>query len=245
MSHKFFAAVLFFSSLMIFSCKCKDHKHQTDEHLTHEFVAVEGIPIFDVPQDSTFDVNKVGTVSFNGIQAYYLKRNFNEKLKTEGKYVYQMPTVKVRANNLGNSEEVTKPFIDIYTQDQVTVVEGKKEQSNGFQQVPNSYVILTCTSTGLKLCYNTPSLTSPVTTTMIGNLNGWEFPGHVHSANGTTTQIQWITLKDSTEINQFNSTMQQGRCHSLIFDNDPVIIQANGVTYETHPYGTFTIQTAN
>ena len=42
MSHKFFGSSIIFAALMIFSCKCKDHKHQTDEHLTHEFVAVEG-----------------------------------------------------------------------------------------------------------------------------------------------------------------------------------------------------------
>lgn len=238
MSHKFFGAVLLFASLMIFSCKCKDHKHQSDEHLTHEFVAVEGTPIFDVPQDSTFDVNKVGTVSFNGIQAYYLKRNFNEKLKTEGKYVYQMPEVFVRKNNLGNMEDVTKPFIDIYTEAQITRVDKKIEESNKIvQEADSSYIILSCKSTGLKACYNMASIidTALVTTILGNNLFGWEFECHFHTPT-EATEITWITFINQTQITDFHDTISSGVCHSLIILRDPLPIQYNNHTYLTFPY---------
>lgn len=242
MSHKFFAAVLFFSSLMIFSCKWKDHKHQTDEHLTHEFVAVEGTPIFDVPQDSTFDVNKVGTVSFNGYQAYYLKRNFDKRLITDSGYVYQMPRVFVRKNNLGNMKDVTVPFIDIYTKAQIPIVNSKIEGSKGFWQLNTpSYAILSCTTTGQKACYKMASLTASIETTTLGDVQGWEFPCHLH-VPVDTVELRWVTFKDTSEINAFSEALKYPpTCHSLSFNNSADTLVVDTTIYLTYPYGSFDI----
>ncbi|MEZ4910339.1 MAG: hypothetical protein R2774_05720 [Saprospiraceae bacterium] len=198
------------------------HKHQT-----HEFEAVEGLPVFDVPQDSTFDVNLVGTCSYNGEKYFYLRDKLSKEMMTMGKYVHIFDKVKVGSGSLGNEEDITANFIEVYSDKQVVIAAN------------NTSYRLTCTTTGMKCCYNGPNFTSPPTIVQLGTLDAWFFIVHDH--NLASNVGRYVTFTNQSQINDFISEMTPPPCHSLSFNSVPVILTVGGNNYETYPYGTFVI----
>lgn len=196
------------------------------KHTTHIFDAVEGLPVFDVPQDSTFDLNRVGTCSFNGKTYCYLKSNISKETMTSGKYIHSFDKVAIKAGDLGNDKDVTTDFIEVYTEKQVV------QDKNGSNR-------LSCTTTGMKCCYNGPSFTSPPTIVQLGTTDAWFVIVHDH--NLASNVGRYVTFANANEISEFTEKMSEPYCHSLSFNNVPTILTVNSTSYETYPFGTFTI----